>query len=248
MIASLPMYDRPETKAANDRFWALIRDNLYFDKREMPRALTRRDDPWNDWRDPSLVLSQTCSLPYRRHLYPDVTLVGTPVHDLSCAPGYYYSVVVARASDERQAFGDFDGARLAINDALSQSGWAAPWSFAKDHGIAFGAVLTSGSHRESAAAVAAGQADVAALDAVTWRLVQRFDGFAASLKQIATTPPTPALPYIAAPGHDTSDLYNAISAAIDQLNDDDRDLLCLKGITAHHPDRYLELQSPPPPG
>ena len=28
MIAALPMYDRPELQAANDRYWALIRAGL----------------------------------------------------------------------------------------------------------------------------------------------------------------------------------------------------------------------------
>ena len=61
MIATLPMYDRPETRAANDRFWDLIRSHLD----EAPEELSRDDF---HWLHPDLLLSQTCSLPYRTAL------------------------------------------------------------------------------------------------------------------------------------------------------------------------------------
>lgn len=40
MIASLGMYDRPETMAANDRLWALVRDGLRARGIAAPEALT----------------------------------------------------------------------------------------------------------------------------------------------------------------------------------------------------------------
>jgi ABC-type phosphate/phosphonate transport system substrate-binding protein len=244
MIASLPMYDRPETQGANDRLWALIRDNLFCDKRPVPQALTRDGDPWEQWTSPDLILSQTCGLPYRAKLHPKVAMVGTPVLDLTCAPGYYYSVVVVRADDTRAAFDDFKGACLAVNDPLSQSGWAAAASFAKEHGFEFDRVLLTGAHVASADAVLKGRADLAAIDAVTWSLIERFDAVAQSLRVLTTTPPTPALPYITAQGHDTDELFNAIGTAIDQLSTEDRALLCLKGLTAIPSDRYLDVETP----
>ena len=244
MIASLPMYDWPETRAANDRFWALIRDNLYFDGRPVPQELTRTDDPWSHWQDPELMLSQTCGLPYRARLHGKVSLVGTPIHDLPCAPGHYFSEIVARSSDARREITDFKEARLAVNDGLSQSGWAAPQALAQIHGFTFENVVVSGSHRESARMVAGGDADLAALDAVTWRLVRSFDVAAGALKVVAQTPATPALPYISAPGHDTDDLYKAIAAAIDLLPPADTKHLCLKGITFLRPELYLRMQTP----
>ena len=77
MIASLPMYDRPETQAANDRLWTLVRANS---DDPLPPALTRGEDPWDHWQAPDLTLSQTCSLPYRARLHDKVALVGTPVY------------------------------------------------------------------------------------------------------------------------------------------------------------------------
>ena len=65
MIAALPMYDRPETQDATDRFWALIRDRLRAGGIPAPDHLTRDRDPWDIWTDPDLVLAQTCGLPSR---------------------------------------------------------------------------------------------------------------------------------------------------------------------------------------
>ena len=64
MIASLGMYDRTETAAANDRLWAGIRDGLRARGIAAPEALTRGDGAyWPAWQAPDLVLSQTCGFP-----------------------------------------------------------------------------------------------------------------------------------------------------------------------------------------
>jgi hypothetical protein len=64
MIAALPMYDRPETAGANDRFWESVRDHLGYG----PMTLTRGRDHWDIWQSPDLVLAQTCGLPFRAKL------------------------------------------------------------------------------------------------------------------------------------------------------------------------------------
>ena len=133
MIASLPMYDRAETAAANDRLWGFIR-NAYGG--DLPTQLSRGRDPWDDWTDPELVLSQTCGMPYRTTLRDKVALIGTPIHALECAPGYYYSVLISRSGDHR-SFAEFRDAVLACNDPVSQSGWAAPWALARSAGFSF---------------------------------------------------------------------------------------------------------------
>ena len=155
MIASLPMYDRPETAGANDRFWRAIASALRDRGVAAPAALDRKRDLWDTWLSPDLVLSQTCGFPYRARLHGKVTLVATPVLDLpGVPPGHYYSALVARRGGARRAFADFDGAALAYNDPMSQSGWAAPEAHARAAGIAFGRFLETGSHRASARAVA----------------------------------------------------------------------------------------------
>ncbi|MDA8585188.1 phosphate/phosphite/phosphonate ABC transporter substrate-binding protein [Rhodobacteraceae bacterium] len=247
MIASLPMYDRPETRAAHNRLWALVRDNLRASDALAPEVLTRNDQLGDQWLHPDLCLSQTCSLPYRTKLHGKVSLVATPVHSLPCPPGHYYSVLVVRTNDPRTGFTDFDGAILAYNDANSQSGWAAPYALAESAGIAFGQTVQSGAHQASAKAVVDKTADLAALDAVTWDMIKRYDPWVADLKEIATTPPTPALLYIAALERDVDQTRDALANAIDRLSPADRTTLCLTGLTALSSDDYLALPTPDTP-
>lgn len=245
MIASLPMYDRPQTAAANDRLWSLIRDGLGNDA---PQNLTRDGDVWAQWESPDLLLSQTCGLPYRSHLHGRVGLVGSPVHSgLECSPGLYYSVLVVRKSDQRTNLDEYASARLAYNDALSQSGWAAPWFMAQERDFEFTDTLKAGSHRASARAVAEGRADIAALDAVSWAMIRRWDGFASNLRELGRSPPTPSLPFISALGRDIESLRCAIAKAIDRLDAADRDRLNLTGFTVLPAEAYLALPVPPRP-
>lgn len=248
MIASLGMYDRPETMAANDRLWALVRDGLRARGIAAPDALTRGAGAyWQAWEDPALVLSQTCGFPYRAKLHDKVTLVASPDYGLEgCPPGYYCSVFVTRADDARR-LPEFRGAQFAYNEALSQSGWAAPQNHAATMGFAFSPLVETGSHRGSALAVAEGRADLACLDALTWALLQRWEPAVAGLREVARTAPTPALPYIAAKGADAEASFSALVAAISQLSPEDRDTLSLRGVVRITPERYLAVPIPPTP-
>ncbi|MGR3758971.1 phosphate/phosphite/phosphonate ABC transporter substrate-binding protein [Roseobacteraceae bacterium NS-SX3] len=241
MIAHLAMYDRPETAAANDRLWAAIRAELG----RGPEQLTRDADPWDVWLAPDLLLSQTCGMPFRTRLYRKVQLVGTPDYGLpGCAPGHYTSVFVARRADAGQALGQFAGRRFAYNDALSQSGWAAPVSHMHAQDILPAELLETGGHRLSAQAVMEGRADFAALDALSWTLMQQHDAFAADLAEITRTEPTPGLPYITALDEDAEALFTAIGAAIAGLERETLDCLHLKGIQRIPVSSYLAVPTP----
>ena len=250
MIASLGMYDRPELTAAHDRYWALIRDGLRAQGLPAPESLTRGEDAfWATWQAPDLILSQTCGYPYRARLHGHVTLIGTPDFGLpGCPPGHYFSVLVARADDPRARLADFDGAALAYNEALSQSGWAAPMNHAAAQGLRLRAGPQTGAHVHSARAVGEGAADLAALDAVTWALIQRHDpALAAPLKVMGRTPPTPGLPYIAAPGAPADRIAGVVRAALRALAPADRDLLMIRDLVDLPAAAYLAVPNPPPP-
>jgi len=248
MIASLGMYDRAETAAANDRFWALIRDSLRDRGLAAPDALTRGEGAyWPAWEDPALVLSQTCGFPYRAKLHDKVALVATPDYGLpDCPPGYYCSVFVARADDPRH-LPKFRSARFAFNEGLSQSGWAAAQNHAASMGFYFRPGLQSGSHRASAFAVAEGRADLAALDALTWTMLQRWEPGLANLREVARTAPTPALPYIAARTADAGATHASMVEACAALSAEDRQTLSLRAITRIAPECYLAVPIPPSP-
>jgi len=241
------MYDRPETEAANDRYWALIRDGLRARDVAAPDALTRTDDPWPVWQSPDLVLAQTCGLPFRARLHDRVQLVGTPDFGLpGCAAGFYNSVVITRADDDRP-LAALLGARVAINEGLSQSGWAALCDFAAGLGVTPSRPLLSGGHRNSARMVAGDSADIATIDAQTWAMLTRHDPWAADLTVRARTRPTPALPYICAPRQDAGAIAGAVADAIAALTADDRETLGLKALVQIPAARYLAEPLPPDP-
>lgn len=246
MIACLPMYDRPETAAANDRLWSGIAGILRRHGIAAPDTLDRDIGPWEAWQSPDLLLSQTCGLPYRARLYRTVALVATPICALDGVPeGHYRSVLVARRDDPRSQLCQFAGARIAVNETLSQSGWAAPMSEAAVAGIAFGATIITGAHRRSAAAVAEGAADIAAIDAVSWKMMRRWDDCTRHLREIGTTTPTPALPWITGRSGLVPALAHALNEAIAELTSEDRATLCLVGTTRLDAEAYLAVPTPP---
>ena len=248
MIAALPMYDRPETAAATDRYWGLIRDGLRAREIDAPDDLTRTDDLWTLWQSPDLVLAQTCGLPFRAHLHAQVQLVGTPDFGLpGCAPGYYNSVIIARASDGAVPLTTLMAGRVAINEGLSQSGWAAFHDFAQSIGMTPARPLISGGHRNSARMVAEGRADIAALDAQTWGLILRHDAWSERLTERSCTRKTPALPYITARGRDAEAIANAVEEAIAALAPEDRQVLGLVGLARIPASDYLAQPLPPDP-
>ena len=248
MIAGLPMYLRPENAAAHDRLWQATRDALAADGITAPSALVSDIDIWQLWQAPELFLAQTCGLPYRAHLHDHVTLVGAPDHALpDCKPGEYYSVFVTRADEAPRPFSDYARARLAFNDPMSQSGWAAPQSLARALGFRFANLVQTGAHRASALAVAEGRADIAALDVISWTLMSRWDSFADTLQVIARSAPTPALPFITAASDDAAAIRSALNNALDALDDADRRDLGLHRVVPAQAARYLALPIPAAP-
>jgi ABC-type phosphate/phosphonate transport system substrate-binding protein len=249
MIASLGMYDLPPLRDDTDAFWALVRDGLRARGIAAPETLTRGAGAyWQAWQDPALVLSQTCGFPFRARLHGQVTLVGTPDFGVAgCPAGYYRSVYLVRADDPRRRVEDFDGALLAYNEGMSQSGWAAPATDAALRGIAFRAGPETGAHVQSARAVAEGRADIAALDAVTWALLGDQRLAPAGLRALGKTPPTPGLPYIAGPEADAGATFDAVAGAIAALPAATRRRLRLQGVVQIPAAAYLAVPTPAPP-
>jgi len=252
MIASLPMYDRPETRGAYDRLWARIRDELRLLWKDidgfgstLPETLTHGADPWIHWRAADLVLSQTCGLPYRSELHPHVILIGTPDYHLpACRPGFYNSVFVMRAENACDDPNDWAKLTLAVNDARSQSGWAAPQAFMQSLGLRFHKTLLSGSHRASTQAVANATADIAAIDAQTWRMIRRWDRWSDALTEIGRTEQTPGLPLISAQPEWRNDLHLAVSHHLANLPAKDAALLDIKRLVSIPKSDYLAVPIP----
>lgn len=247
MIATFSMYDWPEQSGHWDAFWAALRDHLRDRGIKAPEALSRGGDLDAYWLSPDLVIGQTCGLPYRARLRDRVTLIGALDHGLpGCSPGYYHSVIVARR--ESAALENLLQAQFAFNAADSQSGWAAICDLATERGVAIQNARATGSHHQSARLVAEGQADVAAIDGETWRLIERHDPETArSLTILHRTAPRPGLPLITRRGVDPARYAAAVEAAIADSPQSTLDALDIRGFVRLPEDAYLTLPVPPPP-
>lgn len=246
MIANLMMYARPETKGATARFWTLIRDALAKQGIDAPEGLAQDAGEFEVWCDPDLVLSQTCGMPYRLWLHDQVALVGTPDYGLEgCAPGHYRSAVVVRVDDPREMLADFRAARFAYNQTFSHSGYAAPYALCAQQGFWFETRVQTHGHRLSAKAVAEGQADIAALDGVTWRLMQEHGELSDRLRVLCWTKESPGLPLITAKQRDAGAIHAAVAQAIEALQAADRAALGLKGLVDIPQEAYLSVPNPP---
>ncbi|MGI9371383.1 MAG: phosphate/phosphite/phosphonate ABC transporter substrate-binding protein [Hyphomicrobiales bacterium] len=248
MIANLMMYQRPELVDAHKRYWALIREQLAHIGIKSPENLSQDAEEFMVWEHPQLVLSQTCGMPYRLWLHEKVQLVGTPDFAIEgCPPGYYRSPFMVRVGVERTKPEQFADAVFAYNQTFSQSGFAAPYNHLKPKGDWFENLLHTGAHLESARAVAEGRADICALDAVSWRLMEKYEPFAQGLRILEWTQPTPGLPYITAPGNDADLMHGAVKSAIDGLSIEDRNAMGIAGFVRIPAEKYLDVANPDVP-
>lgn len=241
MIAALPMYDRPENRAAHDLLWSLIRDGLRARGIEAPDALDRETPYDESWARPDLVLGQICNLPWRARFRERVTLIGASDYGLPGAgPGEYYSLIVARADDPQP------GPRFALNDPLSNSGWDAGQDWARRAGVPIRPTLVTGSHAESLRAVAEARADLAAIDAITWRMLETWDPLARQVRVLDRTASSPGQSFITRAGQDPSPYREAIAEAIRTLPRPEADLLGLRAVVALPLSAYGRPLPPPP--
>ncbi len=249
MIAALPMYDRPETAAAHDALWSAIAGALERSgARDVPDRLTRDLAPDETWRRDDLLLGQVCGLPFRAGLHRRLALVGTPDYRLgNTAPGHYRSAFVVRRRDPRETLAAFAGACLAYNDGASHSGWAAAQLSAQAAGFRFDRTLATGAHTASARAVALGRADIAAVDAVTWRGIERWDDFAVDLRVLGFSEPAPGLAFAAPHGADLPGLRAAVAQALAALDRGAADTLGMYGLVEIPPEAYMAVPTPPAP-
>ncbi|MEL6233893.1 MAG: PhnD/SsuA/transferrin family substrate-binding protein [Pseudomonadota bacterium] len=227
--AALPMYDWPEIRPSTDRFWGLIRDRLRALGMHPPHDLTRDAPAEALWSAADMMLTQSCGLPYVRSLRGRMTLLGAPDYDIpGCAPGWYCSAIVVRRDDPRATFSEFRGSVAAVNGAGSQSGYAALAHHSAADGLAlpfFARCVVTGAHRASILSVAEGDADIAAIDYVSWRLATRHMTQSAQLRVLACTDPTPGLPLLCGLDVDAAQMRHAVADAIAMLSAHDRSAL-----------------------
>jgi len=221
VIAALPMYDWPEERARVDAFYAALRAKVP----ALPAQLERDRPAPEVWRDHRLVFSQTCWGPMAQGLSTHLKVLAQP--DYSDVPGgagpFYRSAIVARAGREMAqpkgagagAALPVPGGRFAYNERGSLSGWIALAGDAGDPQTWAEALVETGSHRESIRAVAAGRADLAAVDCRSWALALAHEPCARALVVVGWTAARPGLPYVCSRRTDPALAADLSAALID---------------------------------
>jgi ABC-type phosphate/phosphonate transport system substrate-binding protein len=192
------MYDFPDMRWATDALWSAIAARVPGAPEYLERARALHDI----WTDPDLLLAQTCGYPFVTSLAGKVALLATPRYRAEGCEGILYrSALVVRVEDGAACLEDLRGRRCAVNDAKSQSGMNALRSeVAKLAGGTtrfFADVAITGGHAASVSTVARGDADVAAIDCVTWAHLQRFrPAETRRLRVLGWTGASPGLPLV----------------------------------------------------
>lgn len=219
--AGLAMYPFAPLVEHYAHLWALVRESVP----ALPVELEWPPDLHPVWRDPAMVLHQTCGWPLVTELADlvaagRVRVVGAFVHTVPEALGpTYRSVLVARSGLAVARPADLAGTHAAVNSTASLSGWVSLVHAVHGPGATWqGPVTLTGAHAESLRALHDGRAEVASIDAVSFAHVRRWmpelvDG----LVVVGNGPRVPCLPVIAGPALDgvaLDDLRRAFAAAV----------------------------------
>ncbi len=247
------MYDFPEIAAANDALWSGIALRLRARGVAAPAGLARGADVASLWRDPGLVFGHTCGYPYAKELSDAVVLIATPEYGFpGCDGAAYRSFLICRKHDPRR-LDAFRGGVAAVNAWDSNSGmnlFRAAIAPHADGRPFFASVVLTGSHQASLAAVAAGGADLAAVDCVTFALLQRLrPALVERVAVVAESAASPGLPFVASatlPDSTIAAVREALFAALaDPELAEARAALGLEGARLTSPadyERVLEIE------
>jgi ABC-type phosphate/phosphonate transport system substrate-binding protein len=201
-FASLPMYNLPEMRAANARFWEGLRGLLIeAGLAAVPDALVFERGPVPSRLEPDMLFSQTCGYPLETVFKGRAIRLGAPVYDApGCAGATHRAFFVVRTDSPAQDLEDLRGSIFLLNSPVSNSGMNLPRrALAEIAGGRpfFRAVVETGGHPASLDRLLRGQGDVASIDCVTyafWKLHR--PEAAARVRIVGETPPSPAIPFV----------------------------------------------------
>lgn len=176
-VAALPNYY--SNPPALEAFWRALRTRLAAGGlHDLPDTLTWPTDLRAHWRDPALLLGQTCGYPLVTELPGQVRVVGSLCYRAAgCQGARNRSQLVVRADDPATTIAQFRGRTVAYNGSDSQSGYNALRALVAPlavDGRFFGGSVEAGYHLKAAEAVRDGLADIASIDCVSLAGFRRY--------------------------------------------------------------------------
>jgi ABC-type phosphate/phosphonate transport system substrate-binding protein len=201
-------------------------------------------------RDPRLFIGHTCGYPLMKHLQDAVTPFCVPVFDVPGVQGNLYSsrIIVSNQADI-STLAECRNGVVAVNHSDSNSGMNV-----LRHAIAalnpkspfFATVIDSGGHLQSLTAVAEQRADVAAIDCVSFQLIEdRWPELTARVRSIGDSVNTCGLPLVVPTSKrattNTDNVVQALNQALEQVDPEIRLRLHLKHFERVSIDDYRSI-------
>lgn len=201
-LASLPWYDLAEVRELLDELWSAIARRLEAQGVDaVPSRLDRNPDYQAQWSDGELLLGQACGYDAVLGHADRLRVVATPHFAFpGCEGPHYRSFIVVRDACPAERIADLRGLRCVINTPTSHSGMNVLRSLVAPlhvQGRFFASVAISGAHEHSLHMLRNDAADVAAIDCVTYGLLQRHRPAALiGTRVIHETASVPAPPFV----------------------------------------------------
>jgi ABC-type phosphate/phosphonate transport system substrate-binding protein len=219
------MYDMSEVRSSLDSLWAglvlhLKRQGL----NDAPSQIQHDQNITDLWNDPDLWFSQCCGYDIVRRYDGILRPVATPHYGAPGCDGCDYASNVVVAEDcEADDVLEMFGARCVVNGLESHSGANALKALVAPrnrNGRFFSSVTVSGTHIASLEMIRKGTADVAAIDCVTYALLESYRPEAlAGIRKLGRTYRAPAVPYITRCGVDSEKIERFQTAILNAFAD-----------------------------
>jgi ABC-type phosphate/phosphonate transport system substrate-binding protein len=248
--ASLPMYNLPEMRQVNAEFWAALRGLLADAGLAAREGLVFERPPVPERIGSEVLFSQTCGYPLETIFRGQAIRLGTPCYDAEgCEGPTHCGVFVVPAASRARHLRDLVGGVFLLNSRHSNSGMNLPRralaEIAGGRGF-FAQVIETGSQPGNLDRIARGEADVTAVDCVTYAFWRRHRPAAAEQTRIlARTPPSPAIPFVTSAAT-PPETVEVLRAALGRVARDERFAvaragLLIKDIVDVPADRYRAL-------
>jgi ABC-type phosphate/phosphonate transport system substrate-binding protein len=200
--ASLPMYNLPEMRDANARFWEALRGllaergladlpaDLEFERRPVPPRI-----------GPEVLFTQTCGYPLETVFRGQTIRLGAPCYEAAgCDGPTHRAFFIVREGSSARSLTDLRGGVFLLNSPVSNSGMNLPRrALAEIAGgqPLFARTIETGGHPASLDLLLRGEGDVASIDCVTYAFWRRHRPAAAQrVRIVAETPPSPSIPFV----------------------------------------------------
>jgi ABC-type phosphate/phosphonate transport system substrate-binding protein len=232
-LVSLPMYNLPEMREANARFWEALRGLLIeAGLKDVRETLVFERGPVPDRLETTLLFSQTCGYPLETVFKGQAIRLGTPLYDMpGCdkSPGWptHRAFFLVRADSPAQSLADLRDGIFLLNSPVSNSGMNLPRralaEIAGGKGKPFfRQVIETGGHPASLDCLIRGEGDVASIDCVTYGFWRHYrPEAAAQLRVLTETPLSPAIPFVTSVAT-PPDVVDILRVALRTLGSDQR--------------------------